>query len=190
MNSLLAKWGGRALFVALHAGLAAVLAVALILPLRTMLTERTNGLAERSEVLARYEAIAAHEGTASAFAREVRERNTRGGLLEGGNEGAASAGLQSRLKSKAEGEGATVRSVRALPGRTLGSAQLIGARLEVSGPIEAVAKVVQGIENGQPLLMVTAASLRPAAQGRARANEEPVIEAQLDVYGGVKDARP
>ena len=188
MKAALARWAGRALFLALHASLVALLVAVVIWPAQQMIASRADAITERSELLVRYEGIAAHEGSAGTFAREVRDRNARGGLLDGGNDGAASAGLQSRLKASAESQGATVRSVRALPGRALGTAQLIGARLELSGPVEAIAKAVHDIENGQALLVVTAASLRPVAQGRARAGEEPVIEAQFDVYGGVKDA--
>ena len=77
-----------------------------------------------------------------------------------------------------------VRSVRGLPGRPLGGGSLIGARVELAGPVAVVAKVVQGIENGQALLIITAASLRPGAQERAGLKEEPPIEVLLDVYGG------
>ena len=188
MRRMAIRWGGRALFIGLHVGLIALAWVLVIAPVQLMLAERTEEIAGRRAVLARYQAIAAQAETAGAFVRAVRERNARGGLLEGGSEvgseGAASAGLQARLKAAAEGEGAVVRSVRGLPGRPLGGGSMIGARVELAGSVGVVAKFVQGIENGQALLVVTAASLRPRAEERIASAEAPLIDAQLDIYGG------
>ena len=89
MSAMAQKWGARALFIGLNAGLLALIWVLVIAPIGTMIGERTQGIAARREVLARFQTIASQAETAGKFVRAVRERNSRGGLLEGGAKPAA-----------------------------------------------------------------------------------------------------
>jgi len=181
---------GKLTFLALNLAILALIVLGLLAPAWRMVEERMVAVAEKGEVLARYQQIAAAEGQASTYARQIRDRNVQGGLIEGGNEGAASASLQARLQSAAESEGAVVRSLSALPSRALGQGQMIGARVEYAGTLAAVTRTIHKIEAGPALLVVTAASLRPRREARIGSAEEPQVDAQLDVYGGFKEARP
>jgi len=185
-------------FVALNAGLLAVFALGVAAPIWGGLEERIVALGERRALLARTQLIEGAEGQAKQYAQQVRSRNARGGLIEGGNEGAASAAMQALLKSAAEAQGGVVRSLGALPSRAVvpGQAmgqvpgQMIGARLEYAGTLAAITRTIHAIESGPVMLVVTAASLRPRREAARERAEEPQVDAQLDVYGGFKEARP
>jgi hypothetical protein len=164
--------------------------VVLIEPIRGMLSERDDDLAQRRMTLARYEAVSGQEEAVQAFAKQVAESNTRGELIAGANAGIVDANLQARLKSLAEQVNVIVRSIQKLPPKNLRGVMLVGARIDVSGAIGPLHALTRALEGETPLLLVTSATLRgqssiwnmmtPEGAGAA----EPSLEAQFDVYGG------
>lgn len=97
------------------------------------------------------------------------------------------ADLQTWLKRIAEAAGAKLRSVRGLPALGDERMRYVGSRIEIFGPLAAIHRAVHAIENAKPYLLVKGAALRLSPPvGRTGAPGEPIIEAQLDVFGAVR----
>ena len=136
-------------------------------------------------------AVVSHKSDVDVLARQVDAEGDLGEFLAAANEGAATAALQARLKTIAEGASARVRSVQGLPAKNNGQIRYIGARIDLSGPLGTVHKAVYAVESGKPYLFVSNASVRlsPLAGAQA-AMTEPVIDAQLDVFGAIRMEGP
>ncbi|HXY58091.1 MAG TPA: type II secretion system protein GspM [Methylocystis sp.] len=161
----------------------------LVAPIRGYLADRTDEISQRQTTLERYEFVSRQEDAVKAFAKQVAESNARGELIGGDSAGIVNANLQARLKALAEEANVTVRSLQMLPPKTLRGATLVGARLDVSAPIDAMQKLARALERETPLLFVTGATMRGQAAfwGLAQVGQqqgEATLEAQIDVYGG------
>jgi len=184
-------WLRRAAFVG--GNVAAALAVAgfLVVPVQAFFAERDAKIVSSRTLLARFAAVAGQQRRVEAAAREADAQVENGEFLVGTNEGVIVADLQTRLKAMAEAGGARLRSVQSLPPKTRDEVRYVGARLDISGPLAAVQRTLHAVEGGTPYLFVDAAVVRVApptnAQGLANATpQEPVIDAQLDVFGAVQ----
>lgn len=178
----------RATFVAAHLLALLLLFFLFVDPVRRLLDARSEELQQRQTTLARYEFVATQEAAVKSFAAQVAESNARGELLAGDSAGIVNANLQARLKTLAEAANVTVRSIQMLPVKSVRGATLVGARLDVSAPIEPMHALARALESETPLLLVTAASVRgqTAFWGVGQLNQptESTLEAQFDVYGG------
>ncbi|HEY8261050.1 MAG TPA: type II secretion system protein GspM [Methylosinus sp.] len=174
----------KAIFFGANALIALVVYLLAIEPLRAFLGDRADAIAERRGTLAGYEAIASQEATVKDYARQVEESNARGELLTGESEGVVNANLQARLKALAEEAGATVMSLQALPAKVLNGETLVGARLDVTGPLPALHKLAKSLEGDPPLLLVLTAAVRKTALWAEQTAAEQMLEAQFDVFGG------
>jgi len=83
------QWTRRWMFVSANVFAIVLVYVVLIEPIRGMLSERDDDLAQRRMTLARYEAVSGQEEAVQAFAKQVAESNTRGELIAGANAGIA-----------------------------------------------------------------------------------------------------
>jgi Type II secretion system (T2SS), protein M subtype b len=184
-------WLRRTVFVALN--LAACIAIFLLVayPIDALLTERDAQIAELSATLARVSAMASRKANVDALARQVEAESDLGEFLAAANEGAANAALQARLKTMTEAVGARIRSVQGLPAKNDGQIKSIGARINLYGALGAVHKAIYAVESGKPYLFVTNASIRLSSPASAQAaTTEPVIDAQLDVFGALPMESP
>jgi general secretion pathway protein M len=180
-------WLRRAVFVGANLAVAALAIGALVMPIWDAFAARDNRIMEQRALLARLEGIAAQEPRIRAIARETEAQVNTGEFLRGANEGVISADQQTRLKAMAESAGARLRSVQSLPAKTSDQIRYTGVRMDLSGPIQAIQRALHAVENGKPYLFVAAASIKvsPLASQSGTA-QEPVIEAQFDVYGAVQ----
>lgn len=179
----------RAIFVAGNLLALLFLYFLLVDPILRFLDDRSEQLQQRRTALARYEFVSAQESSVKAFARQVAESNARGELIAGESAGIVNANLQARLKALAEAAKVTVRSIQMLPAKTLRGATLVGARLDVTAPLEPLHALARALEGETPLLFVTAATLRGQTAfwgiGQIGAPQsDATLEAQFDVYGG------
>jgi len=184
-------WLRRIVFLGLN--VAACLAVFLLVvnPIRAVFLEQDVEIAMRSETIARMNAIANRESDVEALARQVDAESDLGEFLAGANEGVANAALQARLKTMTEAAGARVRSIQGLQPRNNGEIKYIGARIDLYGALGAVHKAIYAVESGKPYLFVSTASIRLSPSvGAQAAKTEPVIDAQLDVFGAVQMESP
>jgi hypothetical protein len=171
-------------FWAVNALILAALYLLLLQPVRDAIASGEEALAERRSTLARYESVVAQAGAIEAYAREVAAGNARGEFIPGDNDGIVAANLQARLKAAAEDAGVSVRSLQMLPSKNVQGATLLGARLQVVGPLAAVHTLARNLEGAGPLLFVLDADLRNQSLfWSAAAGKETEIEAQFDVFG-------
>lgn len=205
----LEPWLRRLPFIAFNL-VAVGLAFALLSPFLSWAFSDRTGLDDRGQTLARYLAIAAQEKAVGDLARRVDEANANGDLIEGASAGVVTAVLQSRLKTLGDAAGVSIQSIQALPLKSIGAPgresarggdlasskasvsaqQLFGARIAFSGTLPATQSLIQSIESGTPLMLITSATLSKIVDPAAESpSHDPLIQAELDVYGGglVKD---
>jgi general secretion pathway protein M len=183
-------WVRRLAFVAGNFAAALMVAAFVGMPVQAFFAERDAQIAGQRTLIARFAAIAAQQPRVQAAAQQADAQVEQGEFLVGTNEGVIVADLQTRLKTMAEAAGARLRSVQSLPPKTREEVRYVGARLDVYGPLAAIQRTLYAVESAQPYLFVDAAAVRaapsvnPAALPNAAA-QEPVIDAQLDVFGAV-----
>jgi hypothetical protein len=153
----------------------------LILPIKDGIREGEAEILRQSQMLARLKGIAAYKPPEQPKPATDVPANE---YLPGPNEGVAVANLQARLKTFAQLNGTMLRSIQGLPARSEGSIRWIGARLDVSGSIQSVHRLVFAIEDARPYLFIGNATVR--MQQRAVNPNEPVIDAQLEVLGAYR----
>lgn len=178
-------WLRRAAFIAGNLAAGAVLAFAGVLPVGDYLAERDQQITEQRATLARFRAIAGQEAAVQSAAGGIAA--DRGEFLAGKSEGVISADLQTRLKRMAEASGAKLRSVRGLPARDNEQTKHIGSRVELFGSLAAIHRAIHAIESTKPYLFITGAAIRLSPPiGQTGPAQEPIIEAQLDVFAAVR----
>lgn len=171
-------------FWAVNALILAGLYLLVLQPIRDAIASGDEGLADRRSTLARYESVVAQADAIEAYAKEVAAGNARGEFIPGENDGIVAANLQARLKAAADDAKVSVRSLQMLPSKNVQGATLVGARLEVVGPLATVHALARNLEGDAPFLFVTDADLRSQSLfWGAVADKEPEIEAQFDVFG-------
>jgi general secretion pathway protein M len=182
-------WLRRALFVTTNLLVLVAAYFLFVDPIESLVEERTDALSERQATLARYTSVAGQEAAVRAFADQVAESNARGELIGGSNPGIIDANLQAHLKMLSDRSNVSVTSIQTLPPKTFRGATLVGARLDVSAPTDALHALARALERESPLLLVVAATLRNQNGFWGRPADDPsqaeqTIEAQFDVYGG------
>jgi hypothetical protein len=155
-------------------------------PIRRIVAEGAEAVAERRQTLARYEAVVSHEEQIQDYARQVANINASGELIEGDSEGVINANLQARLKSIAEASRVTVKSIQMLPEKEFRGVTLVGARIQATGSYENIHELARAIEGAPPLLIITTAALRVLDPfwGGGGNQVEQNIDVEFDVFGG------
>jgi len=178
-------WLRRLAFIAGNLAAGVVITLACILPIRDFFADRDQEIMQQRLTLSRFRAVAGQETAVHAAAGQADA--DRGEFLLGKSEGVINADLQTRLKGMAEAAGVKLRSVRGLPAQTEEQTKFIGSRIEVYGPLAAVHRAIHAIESAKPYLFVRGAAIRPSPPiGQIGVPREPLIEAQLDVFGAVR----
>lgn len=159
-----------------------ILVFVLILPVLDVFSARDAEIAQRTDRLARLKGIAAFD---PETLRTEIHADPAEHYLTGPNEGLVSAKLQIRLKSIVQTSGTQLHLIQGLPAQTDRMLRLIGVRLDIAGPIKAIHKAISAIETTTPFLFITNATLKSSRQIRnvAVQSKEPIVEAQLEVFG-------
>lgn len=162
-----------------------VLVAFVILPVLDAFSARDAEITQQTDRLARLKAIAAFDPESLRTDLHVDPAEH---YLTGPNEGLVSAKLQILLKNIVQTSGTQLRLIQGLPARTDGMLRLIGARLNIAGPIKAVHKAISAIEHTTPFLFISGATLKTARQIRnvSARPQEPILEAQLEVFGAFR----
>lgn len=175
-------WLRRAIFLGGNFLAALLIVMGVVTPLRSLFADRDGQIVHQHEALARWQAIAAQEAIVRAAADQVAVNQNE--FLVGKNEGAIQADAQARLKGMIEKAGARLRSIRGLQPQIDRQVRYVGSRVELFGTLQTVQRAIYAIESAKPYLFVTGAVLRLApALGQVNPAQEPLIEAQLDVFG-------
>jgi hypothetical protein len=111
----------------------------------------------------------------------------RGEFFAGSNDNVINAELQTRLKALVTSAGAQSRAVQGLSPRTSEKITYSGARLEINGPLQSIYRAIFAIETATPYLFITNAVIRATpSNGSSTHQAEPIIQAQLEVFGAVQ----
>jgi general secretion pathway protein M len=173
----------RAIFLAAHATAVMMFVGLVVLPIHNFFADRNDRIAEQLVLLARLEAIAAQEANVKLVAHQAEMQAQQGEFLVGSSEGLVNADLQTRLKGFCETAGAKVRSAQSLPSKTIEQIKYSGSRIDIYGGIKSIQKAIHAIEAARPYLFVSGAVMKSAPPaGRPGYPEEPVIQAQLDIF--------
>jgi hypothetical protein len=177
----------RVLFVLGNLAICALVAGALVMPIRALFTGRDDRIADQLKVLARLSAIAAQASNVQSIASDTSAQMRGGEFLAGPNENVISADLQTRLKAITEAAGARSHAVQALPIKTSDQIKYSGSRIEIFGPLQSIHRAIYAIESAKPYLFISGAAIKalPSAN-RQGVSEEPVIQAQLDIFGAMQ----
>lgn len=157
----------------------------LVVPVYEMFAERGARIEQQAARLARLTSLASEVGHVEAAVSQAKTQMQEGEFLTGPNENLISAALQTKLKAMTEAVGARSRAIQVLPAKTAGQIKSVGARIEIFGPLQSITRAVYSIENAKPYLFITAANMK-MMPSRPGAPEEPVIQAQLDVFGAIQ----
>jgi len=181
------KRARRLAFLAGNATAFAALLLVFLMPIRDFFVDRDAHIAEQRLLLARLEAIVAQNANVQSTQRQLGTEMQGGEFLPGVNEGAINADLQTRLKGFTEGAGARLRSMQGLPPKSSDRIKYSGARVEIQGSMQTLQRAIFSIENAKPYLFVMNAEIKPAlsAGNAAGVAQEPVIQAQLDVFAPI-----
>ena len=156
-----------------------------VMPVYDMFAERDAKIEQQAKRLSRLTAIASEGARVESVVAQARTQMQTGEFLTGPNENVISAELQTRLKAMTEGVGARSRAIQALPVKA-DQIKSVGARIEIFGPLQSIARAVHAIETAKPYLFISAASLKLAPGSTPGAPQEPVVQAQLDVFGAMQ----
>jgi general secretion pathway protein M len=156
-----------------------------VVPLDDMFAERDAKIEQQAKRLSRLTAIANEAARVESIVAQAKTQMQTGEFLTGANENVISAELQAKLKAMTEGVGARSRAIQALPMKT-DQIKSVGARIEIFGPLQSIARAVYAIETAKPYLFISAASLKLVPGSRPGTSEGPVVQAQLDVFGAVQ----
>ncbi|WP_315766705.1 MULTISPECIES: type II secretion system protein GspM [unclassified Bradyrhizobium] len=173
----------RVLFILGNLAILFLIARCIILPIEAVFADREARIADQSRRLAHLNAIVAQASSIESFVSDTNLQVQNGEFLSGVNENVVGADLQTKLKSMTEAAGARSRSVQTLPARTIGQLKYSGVRIDLTAPLPALMRAVYAIESSKPYLFVFAASLKSSTLGLQSKVAEPVLQAQLDVYG-------
>ena len=178
-------WLRPLLFIGGNLVVGLVVTFTCILPVKEFFADRDQEIIEQRRMLARFRAVAAQETVVRAAAKDAA--TDQGEFLLGKNEGVVGADLQTRLKGMVETSGAKLRSVRTLQAETQGQTKYIGSRIELYGPLATIHRTIYAIETAKPYLFVRSAAIKLAPPiGQVGIPQEPLLEAQLDIFGAVR----
>ncbi len=182
LNSPLAT--RRAIAIAIMA--VAILVLALLAASASAnLMQVHRGIDEKRQMLGRLEAITAQLPRAMEAA--TPETPLDDGFLRGDSDAVIRASMQQQFQSIAGAQRVTVMSVGKAPDFVKNDVTYAGLQANVSGTVESMHRMLLALEVAQPMLFVTHLTVRsPDALGNRPPAAEPVLIAQLRVYGALR----
>lgn len=181
-----ARLGRQTLFVLGNLAACALVAGVIVMPIFTFFADRDSRIEEQRRVLARLSAITAQAANIQSIISDTKAQMQSGEFLVGPNENVISADLQTKLKALTESAGARSRAVQALPVKISDQIKYSGSRIEIFGSLQSILRAIHTIESAKPYLFVTGAALKILPAAGQGVSQEPVIQAQLDIFGAVQ----
>jgi hypothetical protein len=177
----------RTLFALGNIAFCLVIGSAVVLPARTFFIDGDARIEDERRVLARLTAIVTQKNHVQTIEHNTDIEMQRGEFFAGSNDNVINAELQTRLKALVTSAGAQSRAVQGLSPRTSEKITYSGARLEINGPLQSIYRAIFAIETATPYLFITNAVIRATpSNGSSTHQAEPIIQAQLEVFGAVQ----
>ena len=167
-----------AVFLVGNAAGLALLFILVVVPLLSHFADRSEEIGENAAQLAYLNRV-----IRGAQAMEQNGSHNVQPFLTGGEERVASADLQANLQAMASAKGAHVLGLRGLQGGRVAAFRTVAVGLEFEGSLGIVKDVIAEIEGQSPLLFITEASLRAAADG-----DGSTVRAELRVEGAMQES--
>ena len=161
-------------------------------PMRQSYRETGANIERTRELLDRHTAIIQLKGDLGRRSTELAGRDKSGLYIVAANNEAAMAQLQAQLKELAARQETQVQSAAPLPTLERDKLTMIGTRLDLSGPMSKVHRLVGAIEQAKPPLFIETAQVRRSTQsGQRSPSEETVLDIQLEIYAATSaEAKP
>jgi general secretion pathway protein M len=176
----------QVLFVSANLAVCTLVAGVIVMPIFTFFADRDGRIEEQRKVLARLSAVTAQAANIQSIVSDTKAQMQSGEFLAGPNENVVSADLQTKLKALTEAAGARSRAVQALPVKISDQVRYSGSRIEIFGSLQSILRSVHTIESAKPYLFITGAALKMLPAAAQGASQEPVIQAQLDIFGAMQ----
>lgn len=180
-------WVSRLAALMLLAALLAAAYLWVVEPLMAAHGRADQAIIETRDLLARFEGLAATRPSLEAQAAAIEKTPAATAYyLAGETDALAAATLQARVTALVEGSGGALASIQTLPSQAEEGFTRIAIRLQLSAPIEALVRVLHGLETGVPLLFLD--NLEIQAPGASYAGADPAFAEQpltiaFDLYG-------
>jgi hypothetical protein len=144
------------------------------------------------ELIDRHTAILQRKGEVDRRSSALAGLDKSGLYIVAANNEAAVAQLQAQLKELAARQETQVQSAAPLPFVEKDKLAMIGTRLDLSGPLSKVHRLIGAIEQAKPLLFIESAQVRRGAAGsQHKPSEEVVLDIQLEIYAAAStDIKP
>lgn len=179
----------KAGFICAHLAIAFVIYAFTLAPIRDFFGSRNALIDDKMELLARIDGIGSQETTIQEFARNVDAELNRNEFLVGVNDGVVGADLQTRIKTILEAQGARLNLVQSLPSVQKGGIKYVGVRVQLAGTHASIQRAIQAVEAGKPYLFISGATLKSTSPPQSITATEPLIDAQLEVFGALRSGR-
>jgi hypothetical protein len=138
------------------------------------------------DMLARYRRVAAEAPRIrSAIEALARESEANGLYLQGSTDALAAAQLVEQLKQVVQESRGRVSAAQNLPVETADELQKVSVRIQFTGSIETVQRVLHAVETGRPMLFIDGLEIRETARSQyAEASDsDPGLGVRLDISG-------
>ncbi len=155
----------------------------LVLPLEDVYATVADGLQERAQLAARYEALAEQLPKLKEADRQWRGHSGGELLLAGGSDALAQANLQTMLKQVVEDAGTKLTSAEFLPVRPEENFRRIGIRMAFSGDLKMLTAVLRGIETARPCLFAGDFDVHTGGPVDDEGTDSETLSVSLDVFG-------
>lgn len=144
------------------AGIAVVLAFAVVLPAIELFVFQREDVAQASDELATYRGqIAARPQLQAELAAMDRQEAQAAALLDGSNTAVAAANMQSLVKRLIESHSGQLRSAQMLSATKHGGLEKIQVQYELSLPLGSFGPATFELETGRPFLFLDTVDVRP-----------------------------
>lgn len=176
----------RAVALAILAGVVALMAAAVAVPVTAVMTNRQDRVDVTLEALAANRKLAAARPHLEQELLILRQSSPPG-FVEAGSAAQAAAFLQTEVKSVIERNGGEVRTVQPLPSTAVDKAEKIEVRYEFSATQPALAEMLMQIEAHMPMLFIDGVDIQapqgvaPADVWEQRAGEQRAGEPRVSV---------
>jgi len=178
----------RLVALAILAGVIAAAIVFGVMPVAERIQAADETLELDRQLVRRLSAAAASPGFYDTRLAALRARIEQSNLyLRAETEPLAAVALQEEVKRAVGQFGGELRSVQSLPSQEVNGLTRIGLRVGMTGEIEAVLRVLDQLESGEPLVFAETLQIQETSRRRRRnLDAEPevtLLSVQFDIFG-------
>jgi general secretion pathway protein M len=151
-------------------------------PLLNLYADNAERIATRRALVAKLHRVSQELPALSARVAQLRSAaSSQSVTLEGGSDAIALATLQGRIEELASAAGVTIGSTESIPAEAQGPYRRLGLRLVLSGPYNAVIRLLASLEKTNPPLIVDNLQIH-AIQRRPGTPMADSLDTNIEIY--------